>query len=94
MEGVYTYIFHYGELEQELNGLRVRVGELEEQVLVHGFAGGRVAGDVLRRQGAEPDRGGLVLRYRPPALHYKVSADYLLGLTDDPEPKYHEKTKG
>ena len=32
MEGVYTYIFHYGELEQELNGLRVRVGELEEQV--------------------------------------------------------------
>ena len=32
VEGVYTYIFHYGELEQELNGLRVRVGELEEQV--------------------------------------------------------------
>ena len=29
VEGVYTYIFHYGELEQELNGLRVRVGELE-----------------------------------------------------------------
>lgn len=32
VEGVYTYIFHYGELEQELNDLRVRVGELEEQV--------------------------------------------------------------
>ena len=32
VEGGYTYIFHYGELEQELNGLRVRVGELEEQV--------------------------------------------------------------
>ena len=32
VEGVYTYIFQYGELEQELNGLRVRVGELEEQV--------------------------------------------------------------
>ena len=32
VEGVYTYIFHYGELEQELNGLRVRMGELEEQV--------------------------------------------------------------
>ena len=23
--------------------------------------------------------------------HYKVSADYLLGLTDDPEPKYEVK---
>ena len=25
--------------------------------------------------------------------HYKVSADYLLGLTDDPEPKYGAETK-
>ena len=24
-------------------------------------------------------------------LHYNVSADYLLGLTDDPEPKYEVK---
>ena len=23
--------------------------------------------------------------------HYKVSADYLLGLTDDPKPKYEVK---
>lgn len=26
--------------------------------------------------------------------HYKVSADYLLGLTDDPEPKYKAETEG
>ncbi|RKI65416.1 XRE family transcriptional regulator [bacterium 1xD42-67] len=26
--------------------------------------------------------------------HYKVSADYLLGLTDDPEPKYRAETDG
>ena len=25
--------------------------------------------------------------------HYNVSADYLLGLTDDPEPKYGAETK-
>lgn len=25
--------------------------------------------------------------------HYKVSADYLLGLTDDPEPKYKTETE-
>ena len=25
--------------------------------------------------------------------HYKVSADYLLGLTDDPEPKYGAETE-
>ena len=31
-EGVYTYVFRYGELEQELDSLRARVGELEEQV--------------------------------------------------------------
>ena len=26
--------------------------------------------------------------------HYGVSADYLLGLTDDPEPKYGAQTRG
>lgn len=26
--------------------------------------------------------------------HYKVSADYLLGLTDDPEPKYSADGEG
>lgn len=26
--------------------------------------------------------------------HYKVSADYLLGLTDDPAPKYRAETEG
>ncbi len=25
--------------------------------------------------------------------HYKISADYLLGLTDDPEPKYKAETE-
>ena len=31
-EGVYRYVFHYGELEQELKQLRAQVGELEEKV--------------------------------------------------------------
>lgn len=30
-EGVYGYVFHYGELEDELSSLRRRVAELEEQ---------------------------------------------------------------
>ena len=32
VEGVYGYVFHYGELEQELKDLRAQVGELEEKV--------------------------------------------------------------
>lgn len=32
VEGVYTYVFHYGDLEQELSSLRSQVGELEAQV--------------------------------------------------------------
>ena len=32
VEGVYGYVFHYGEMEQELKDLRARVGELEEEV--------------------------------------------------------------
>ena len=32
LEGVYGYVFHYGELEQELADLRAQVRELEEQV--------------------------------------------------------------
>lgn len=32
MEGVYGYVFRYGEMEQELSELRARVRELEEQV--------------------------------------------------------------
>jgi rod shape-determining protein MreC len=31
-EGVYTYVFHYGELHEELDELRTQVAELEEQV--------------------------------------------------------------
>jgi len=31
-EGVYSYVFHYGELEDELKQLRAQVGELEEKV--------------------------------------------------------------
>ena len=31
-EGVYEYVFHYEELHQELDDLRVQVAELEEQV--------------------------------------------------------------
>ena len=38
-EGVYTYVFRYGELEQELDSLRARVGELEEQVRQNEEAG-------------------------------------------------------
>ena len=32
VEGVYGYVFHYGELQDELERLRARVGELEEEV--------------------------------------------------------------
>ena len=32
LEGVYGYVFRYGEMEQELGDLRARVRELEEQV--------------------------------------------------------------
>ena len=32
LEGVYGYVFRYGEMEQELHDLRARVRELEEQV--------------------------------------------------------------
>ncbi len=31
-EGVYTYVFHYGELQDELNSLRTQVAELEDAV--------------------------------------------------------------
>ena len=31
-EGVYTYVFRYGELQEELAGLRTQVADLEEQV--------------------------------------------------------------
>jgi len=31
VEGAYNYVFRYGEMEQELNELRARVGELEEK---------------------------------------------------------------
>ena len=39
LEGVYGYVFHYGELEQELTDLRARVRELEEQVRENEEAG-------------------------------------------------------
>ena len=32
LEGVYGYVFRYGEMEQELKDLRAQVGELEERV--------------------------------------------------------------
>ena len=38
-EGVYGYVFHYGEMEAELKELRARVGELEEQVRENEEAG-------------------------------------------------------
>jgi len=32
VEGVYAYVFHYGEMEDELKQLRAQVGKLEEEV--------------------------------------------------------------
>lgn len=32
VESVYAYVFHYGELEDELNALRTQVGKLQEEV--------------------------------------------------------------
>lgn len=32
VEGAYTYVFHKGELEEELDALRTQVGELQEKV--------------------------------------------------------------
>lgn len=31
-EGVYTYVFHYGELQDEISQLKTQVGKLEEEV--------------------------------------------------------------
>lgn len=52
---------------------------------------------IKKNQVSEIERGNRTTSAERIALiceHYKVSADYLLGLTDDPEPKYHAKTKG
>ena len=46
---------------------------------------------VKKNQISEIERGNRTTSAERIALiceHYKVSADYLLGLTDDPEPKY------
>lgn len=49
---------------------------------------------VKKNQISEIERGNRTTSAERIALicrHYKVSADYLLGLTDDPEPKYEVK---
>lgn len=49
---------------------------------------------VKKGQISEIERGNATTSAERIALiceHYKVSADYLLGLTDDPEPKYGVK---
>ena len=52
---------------------------------------------VKKGQISEIERGNATTSAERIALiceHYKVSADYLLGLTDDPEPKYKAETEG
>lgn len=52
---------------------------------------------VKKGQISEIERGNATTSAERIALiceHYKVSADYLLGLTDDPEPKYKAGTEG
>ena len=52
--------------------------------------------DVGKGHISEIERGNRTTSAERIALicqHYKVSADYLLGLTDDPEPKYGAETK-
>lgn len=49
---------------------------------------------VQKNQISEIERGNATTSAERIALiceHYKVSADYLLGLTDNPEPKYEVK---
>lgn len=49
---------------------------------------------VKKNQVSEIERGNRTTsaeRIALICLHYHVSADYLLGLTDDPEPKYEVK---
>ena len=58
-----------------------------------------VLGEVLgigKNQISEIERGNATTSAERIALicqHYKVSADYLLGLTVDPEPKYKAETE-
>lgn len=52
---------------------------------------------VKKNQISEIERGNRSTSAERIALiceHYKVSADYLLGLTDDPVPKYGAQTEG
>ena len=52
--------------------------------------------DVGKGHISEIERGNRTTSAERIALicrHYKVSADYLLGLTDDPEPKYKIETE-
>lgn len=51
---------------------------------------------IKKNQVSEIERGNRTTSAERIALicrHYKVSADYLLGLTDDPEPKYKIETE-
>ncbi len=52
---------------------------------------------VKKNQISEIERGNRTTSAERIALiceHYGVSADYLLGLTDDPAPKYKAETEG
>ena len=52
---------------------------------------------VKKGQISEIERGNATTTAERIALiceHYKVSADYLLGLTDDPDPKYKVNGEG
>lgn len=52
---------------------------------------------IKKNQISEIERGNRTTSAERIALiceHYGVSADYLLGLTDDPEPKYKVKREG
>ena len=73
---------------KELFGQRIskiRTSQNETQAALAEILG------VKKNQVSEIERGNRTTSAERIALicqHYKVSADYLLGLTDDPEPKY------
>lgn len=68
---------------QRICDLRKNRGETQEAL-------GAILG-VKKNQVSEIERGNRTTTAERIALicaHYRVSSDYLLGLTDDPEPKY------
>lgn len=74
---------------QRISELRKNSGETQTALgKLIGVKKGQISGIECGNATTTAERIALICE------HYKVSADYLLGLTDDPEPKYKAETEG